>query len=73
MSFVGIEIITDPSGEVRLRQRGYIADVLAHFGVKADRTAEYRSFDLVADFLTEVIQGGKLKKFKIEIGLRSEN
>lgn len=41
MSFVGIEIITDPTGDVRLRQRGYITDVLAHFGVESDHKAEY--------------------------------
>ena len=41
MSFVGIEIITDPAGNVRLRQRGYIADILVHFGVDQGQTADY--------------------------------
>ena len=29
--------------------------------------------DLVADFLTKAVHGGKFKKFKIEIGLLSAN
>ena len=49
MSFVGIEIMTDPSGNIRLRQRGYIADILAYFGVEPDQTAEYPCSSNVMD------------------------
>ena len=41
MSFVGIEIITDAAGNTRLRQRGYIMDILNHFGVQDEQKAEY--------------------------------
>ena len=41
MSFVGIEILTDSAGNVRLRQRGYIGDILAHFGVDQGQSADY--------------------------------
>ena len=42
MPFVGTKIITDVAGNTRLRQqRGYIADVLNHFGVQSSQTAEH--------------------------------
>ena len=41
MSFVGIEIITEAAGNTRLRHKGYIADILNHFGVESSQTAEY--------------------------------
>ena len=33
ISFVGMEIQTMDNGDIRLRQRGYITDVIKHFGV----------------------------------------
>ena len=41
ISFVGMEIHTADNGDIQLRQRGYIVDVLQHFGVAEQEHEPY--------------------------------
>ena len=41
ISFVGMQIHTEANGDVKVRQRGYIVDIIDHFGVDPSETADY--------------------------------
>ena len=80
MSFVGIEILTDSAGNVRLRQRGYIVDILTHFGVEPEQTAEYpcsgNIMDAVktseAEFDVAVFKSGVMKMMYLSTRTRPD-
>lgn len=49
ISFVGMEIHTDSNGDIKIRQRGYITDILKHFNVAENETAAYPCGDNIMD------------------------
>ena len=49
ISFVGIEIHTEPNGDVKIRQKGYISDILKHFDIASGDTSAYPCTDNIME------------------------
>jgi hypothetical protein len=80
MSFVGMEIRTELSGDVKIRQRGYISDILDHFGVSSTETAEYPCTGNIMnaadqsepDFDTSIFKSGVMKMMYLSTRTRPD-